>query len=405
MQAKRGRPTLVFGMAALLVGNIVAAQAATADGAVKIGVLTDIASANGDNAGMGSVEAARMAIEEFHGTVADGHVELVYADHQGKPDIGAGIARDWLDTQGVTAIVDVPQSAVALAVMQQANAVLLLSGAGDSAITGKACSTNTLQWTFNTYALAHSTGQAMVADRNKTWFFVSSDYTFGKDLERQMTDAIVAQGGRVLGAVHAPFNTMDFSSYLLQAQSSGAQVVAFANVAADTVTSIKQAHEFGLAQAGQKLAGLLVDATDARAVGLASAQGLYVTSAFYWDRTDATREWSARFMRRIGREPTMIQAGVYSAVRHYLAAVRASGTTAGDQVIARMKATPVVDMFTTNGVVRDDGQMVHDMYLLRVKTPAQSKSDWDVFDVLRAIPGDQAFPPLKDSECPLVRKG
>jgi branched-chain amino acid transport system substrate-binding protein len=392
---------------ALAVFVALPAFAEAPDSVIRIGVLTDIASSNGDNAGMGSVEAAKMAIEEFGGKIGAHPIDLIFADHQGKPDIGSTIAREWLDTKGVNAIADVPQSAVALAVMplvQRANAVLLLSGGGASAITGKACSPNTVQWTFNTYALANSTGQAMVADGNKTWYFVSSDYTFGIDLEHQVTDTVLRMGGKVLGAVHAPFNTSDFSSYLLQAQASGAEVVAFANVAADTVNSIKQAHEFGLTQKGQKLAGLLIDANDVRVIGLESAQGLYVTGAFYWDRTDATRAWSARFKQRIGRMPTMIQAGVYSAVHSYLQAVQATGTTAGATVVAQLKRTRVDDMFATNGVVREDGQMVHDMYLMRVKTPAESKSDWDVFDLLHTIPGDQAFQSMAAGGCPLAAK-
>ena len=375
---------------------------AASDGHVRIGVLTDIASANGDNAGMGSVEAARMAIEDVGGAAAGRPIDLVFADHQGKPDIGAGIARQWLDTEGVTAIVDVPQSAVALAVMslaQRANAVVLLSGAGASVITGKACQPNTAQWTYNTVALARGTGRAMVEDGGKTWFFVSSDYTFGLDLQRQVTEVVTALGARVLGSVHAPFNTDDFSSYLLQAQSSGAQIVAFANIAADTVNSIKQSHEFGLTRSGQKLVGLLVEVTDVRAIGLEAAQGLYVTSAFYWNRSDATRAWSGRFMQRIGRMPTMLQAGVYSAVRHYLLAVQAISQVGADQVMPRMRMTPVNDMFATNGTLRPDGQMVHDMYLMRVKSPSASKSPWDVFELLRTIPADQAFAPLAASEC------
>jgi branched-chain amino acid transport system substrate-binding protein len=354
-----------LGRRGVLAGGLAMAlplAARAADTVVRIGVLTDIASANGDSAGMGSVEAARMAIEEFAGTVAGHTIDLVYADHQGKPDIGSGIARQWLDRQGVTAIVDVPQSAVALAVMplvQNANAVLLLSGAGAAPITGKACSPNTIQWTYNTYALATSTGTALVADGNKTWYFVSSDYAFGLDLEHQVTEVVVAHGGKVLGAVHAPFNTPDFSSYLLQAQSSGAQVVAFANAAADTVNSID----------------------------------------------DATRDWSGRFMKRIGRMPTQIQAGVYSSVRHYLRAIQAGGQVAGDKVMAAMRGMPVEDMFAPHGVIRADGQMVHDMYFMRVKAPADSKSAWDVFEILHTIQGDQAFPPLAGSECPLVAKG
>lgn len=374
---------------------------------LRIGVLTDIASGNSDAVGMGSVEAARMAVEDSGGKVAGKPVEVVFADHQGKPDVGSSIARTWLDRDGVNAIVDVPQSAVALAIIplvEKADAVALFSGAGAAAISGKACSPNAVQWAFDTYSLANSTGRALVAEGGDTWFFVSSDYTFGQELERDTGTAVKAAGGNVLGAVRAPFNTADFSSYLLSAQSSGAKVVGLANAAADTRTSVIQAHEFGLTRDGTRLAALLLDVNDVRAVGLESAQGLYATNPFYWDRTDASRVWSRRFQARVGRMPSMIQAGVYSAVRHYLTAVDAARSVKGSSVVPKMRELPVHDMFADNGTLREDGVMMHDMYLMRVKAPAASHDPWDVFEVVRTIPGDQAFRPLSASECPRVRK-
>ena len=370
---------------------------------LRIGVLTDVSSGNSDSVGMGSVEAARMAVEEAGGSVAGRPVEIVFADHQGKPDVGASIAREWLTRDGVAAIVDVPQSAVALAVIplvEQTDRVALFSGAGAAAISGRACSPNTVQWTFDTFSIANATARALVAEGGDKWFFISADYTFGQDLERDAGMAVKASGGRVLGAVRAPFNTSDFSSYLLTAASSGANVVAFANVAADTRTSIAQAHEFGLGKAGTKLSGLLVDVNDVRAIGLESAQGLYAVDSFYWDRTDASRAWSIRFQARTGRMPSMLQAGVYSVVRSYLAAVAETRSDKGSVVLPQMRRTPIHDMFAENGTLREDGLMVHDMYLMRVKAPGDSKGPWDVFEVVRTISPDEAFRPLSQTECP-----
>ena len=370
---------------------------------LRLGVLTDMASGNSDSAGMGSVEAARMAAEDTGGSVAGRPVEIVFADHQGKPDVGAGIAREWLGRDGVAAVVDVPQSAVALAIMplvEQSDRVALLSGAGAASISGRACSPNTVQWTFDTYSIAHGTARALLAEGGNRWFFISADYTFGQDLERDAGAAVRDGNGQVLGAVRAPFNTADFSSYLLTASSSGANVVAFANVAADTRNSIMQAHEFGLDRGGTKLAGLLVDVNDVRAIGLPAAQGLYAVQPFYWDRTDASRAWSQRFQARTGRMPSTIQAGVYSAVRSYLQAVGATGSDKGSVVVPEMRRTPVRDMFAADGTLRPDGLMVHEMYLMRAKAPGESRGPWDVFQVMRAIAPDEAFRPLSQSECP-----
>ena len=376
-------------------------------GKLRIGVLTDLSSNNSDTAGMGSVEATRMAVEEVGGRVAGKPVEVVFADHQGKPDVGSSIARTWLDRDGVNAIVDVPQSAVALAIMplvEKADAVALFSGAGAATISGKACSANAVQWTFDTYSLANSTGRALVAEGKDTWFFISSDYTFGQELERDTGNAVKAAGGKVLGAVRAPFNTADFSSYLLSAQSSGAKVVGLANAAADTRTSVIQAHEFGVTRNGTRLAALLLDVNDIRAIGLESAQGLYATSPFYWDRTEASRAWSRRFQARVGRMPSMIQAGVYSAVRHYLASVDAAQSIKGSVVVPEMRKLPVHDMFADSGTLREDGVLVHDMYLMRVKAPAASRDPWDMFEIVRTIPGEEAFRPLSASDCPRVKR-
>lgn len=392
----------------LMLAVVCLAAPAWADSnTIRLGVLTDIGSNNSDSAGMGSVEAARMAAEDAAGVLGARKVEVLFGDHLGKPDIGAGIVRSWLDRDGVDAIVDVPQSAVALAVMplvQKADKVALFSGAGDGAISGKACNANTVQWTYSTYALAHSTGTALAADGGKSWFFISADYTFGQTLEHDTTEAVSAAGGKVLGAVHAPFNTPDFSSYLVTAASSGAQVVALANVAADTRNSIIQANEFGLTKNGTRLAAMLLDVNDVRAIGLKVAQGLYATNPFYWDRTEASRAWSQRFMARTGRMPSIIQAGVYSAVSAYLKAVVATGSVAGSVVVPQMRATPVADTFAEHGTLRADGLMVHEMYLMRVKTPAASKGPWDLFEVVKTIPAEAAFPSLAASECPLVRK-
>lgn len=385
-----------------------AAPAAAQTGeAVRLGVLTDIASGNSDSVGMGSVEAARMAVEDAGGKAAGKPVEVVFADHQGKPDVGAGIVREWLDRGGVDAVVDVPQSAVALAIIplvEKADRVALFSGAGAAAISGRACSPNVAQWAFDTYSLANATGRALVAEGGDSWFFISADYTFGQELERDTGEAVRAAGGRVLGSVRAPFNTSDFSSFLLAAGSSGAKVVALANAAADTRTSAIQAHEFGLTRSGARLAALLLDVNDVRAIGLDSAQGLYATNPFYWDRTEASRAWSRRFQARVGRMPSMIQAGVYSAVRHYLRAVDAAASTRGSAVVPRMRTMPVSDLFAEHGALREDGVMVHDMYLMRAKAPAASRDPWDVFEVVRTIPGNEAFRPLSASECPRVRK-
>ena len=374
---------------------------------VKMGVLTDMSSLYSDGTGKGSLAAAEMAAEDFGGKVLGKPIEVVSADHQNKPDIGSGIARNWYEEQHVDAILDVPTSSITLAVQEIAkkeNKVLLISGGGTSDLTGKACSPNGIHWSYDTYALSHVAGKAMAERGDKDWFFITADYAFGHQLEDDATAVVKESGGRVVGSVHTPLNTPDFSSYLLQAQNSHARVVALAMAGGDTQTAIKQAHEFGLTEGGQKLLALLAQITDIHSLGLPTAQGLIFTEGFYWDMNDETRAWSKRFYEKIHRMPTMTQAGVYSAATHYLKAIAAVGTDDAPTVLAKMHETPVNDFFAKNGHIREDGRMVHDMYLVEVKTPAESKGEWDIYKVLATIPGNDAFRPLKEGGCPLVAK-
>jgi branched-chain amino acid transport system substrate-binding protein len=383
------------------------AQAQISDGVVKLGVLTDMSSIFSDGTGRGSVVAAQMAVADFGGTVLGKPIEVIFADHQNKPDIGANIARRWYDEEKVDVILDVPVSSIALAVQQitrERNRVFLMSGPGSSDLTGPACSPNGIQWTYDTYALAHVAGKAMVARGDDTWFFITADYTFGRALERDASEVVTASGGKVLGGVRHPINTPDFSSFLQQAQASKAKVVALADSGGDTQTAIKQAAEFGLQQGGQKLLGLLFQITDVHSLGLQTAQGMILTDGFYWDLDDQTRAFSKRFLEKVNHMPTLIQAGIYSAVLHYLKAIQATGRDEAKTVIAKMREMPVNDVFAHNGRIREDGRMIHDMYLVQVKTPAESKSEWDVYKILATVPGDQAFRPLDQGACPLVAK-
>jgi branched-chain amino acid transport system substrate-binding protein len=382
-----------------------AAQAEISGNAVKIGVLNDQSGLYADLAGQGSVEAARMAVEDFGGSINGAPIEVLSADHQNKPDIGSNIVREWIDVDGVDVIVDVPTSSVALAVteiVKEKDKVFLVSGAATTDLTGEACSPNTIHWTYDTYALAAGTGRAMVQEGGDSWFFITADYAFGHQLEEDTSNVVKEQGGEVLGAVRHPLSSSDFSSYLLQAQGSGAKVIGLANAGADTTNSIKQANEFGITQAGQQLAALLLFLSDVHALGLDVAQNLVLTTGFYWDMNDETRAWSERFKERVGAMPTMVQAGVYSAVTHYLNAIKETGGDEAKPVVEQMKATPVNDFFAKNGTIREDGRMVHDMYLARVKTPDESKGEWDYYEILRTIPADQAFVPLSESKCELV---
>ena len=384
----------------------VPASAEVSGDVVKIGVLNDMSSLYADISGPGSVEAARMAIADFAGAVNGKKIELISADHQNKPDIGSSIATQWFDNDGVDVVVDVPTSSVALAVQEvvrNKGKVFLISGAAASDLTGKACSPTSVHWTYDTVALANGTGSAVVKAGGDTWFFITADYAFGHALERDTAKVVEDNGGKVLGKVRAPLNTADFSSFLLQAQSSKAKIIGLANAGGDTVNSIKQAAEFGIVEGGQKLAGLLVFITDVNSLGLQTANGLQLTEAFYWDQNDETRAWSKRFFEKMKRQPSMVQAGVYGSVMHYLAAIKATGSDDGPTVVKQMKATPVNDFMTKNGKIRDDGRLVRDMYLFEVKKPSESKGPWDYYKQLAVIPGDEAFKLPGPSQCPLVK--
>jgi len=390
-----------------LLASLAAAPGRAETPPLRIGVLTDMNGPYGDSAGEGSVAAARLAVQDFGPTVLGRPIEIVSADHQNKPDVGTAIARRWFDLDGVEMITDLTNSAVAIAVQavaREKHRVDLVTSTATTALTNKECSPYGAHWTFDAYALSAGTARAVVAEGGKTWFFLTADYTFGANLEATATRQIEAAGGKVLGHVLAPLNTSDFSAQLLQAQASGAQVIGLANSGADTATSVKQAFEFGLGQ-GHTLAAFLPFITDIRAMGLATAQGLILTTAFYWDRSPESRAFAQRFYAVRQAEPTQIQAGTYSAVLHYLRAMQDAGTTDADAVMQAIRKRPVEDAVFHDGHVRIDGQVVHDMYLVRVKTPAASKGPWDLYDIVRTIPGDEAFAPLAQSTCPLVHTG
>lgn len=383
--------------------SLLLAGTAMAQTAIKIGVLNDRSGVYADLSGEGSVIAARMAVEDFDAAGKGITVEIVSADHQNKPDVASTIARQWYDQDGVDLIVDVPTSSAAFAVNEitrEKNKIFMNSGAGSADLTGAQCSPNTVHWTYDTWALAHGTGSAMVAEGNTKWFFITADYAFGQALEKDTTAVVEAAGGEVLGAVRHPFPGTDFSSYLLQAQASGAQVIGLANAGGDTVNTIKQAAEFGITQAGQALAGLLIFITDVHALGLETAQGLVLTESFYWDLNDETRAWSERFAAENGgKQPTMVQAGVYASVLHYLKAVESTGGKETEALMAAMKATPTSDPLFGEGMIREDGRKVHDMYLFQVKSPAESTGPWDYYTLLATIPAAEAFRPLEDGGC------
>ncbi|WP_431015916.1 ABC transporter substrate-binding protein [Bradyrhizobium pachyrhizi] len=392
--------------AILSVAFAAPSQAQISDDAVKIGVLTDQAGLYADAAGPGAVEAVRMAIADFGGKVLGKPIAMVDADHQNKADIGAGIARRWYEQENVDVIVDFANSAVAFAVLEltkQKNKAMLVSSAGSSDLTGKGCSANSVQWTYNTYALANSTVRALAKSGAKSWYFVTVDYAFGHALRNDAAKTVEKVGGSIAGEVRHPLNSMDFSSYLLQAQSSKADVIAFANTGGDLANSIRQAQEFGMAQQ-QKLAAFLMQTSDIHAIGLQAAQGLQLATAFYWDLDDKTRDFAARFMARTKKRPTMVQAGLYSAVMNYLKAVEKSGTDDGPKVIAQMKDMPIDDFFARNAFLREDGQLIHDMYLVQVKSPAESKGAWDYEKLVQVIPGKEAFATPEESACPLLKK-
>jgi branched-chain amino acid transport system substrate-binding protein len=392
------------------VPTVASAQAAPkiSDDVVKIGLILDMTSLYADITGEGSVTAARMAIEDFGGKVLGKPIELVYADHQNKADIAANKAREWFDKDKVDAIMDVAASATALAVVEvakQKNKIAVFSGPGSVRLTNEACSPVTVHYTYDTYALANGTGRAVVKAGGDTWFFLTADYAFGQALEKDTSDVVKEMGGRVLGSVRHPLNASDFSSFLLQAQASGAKVIGLANAGGDFINAMKGASEFGITRSGkQSIAGLLVYINDIHSLGLKTTQGLYLTEAFYWDLNDETRAWSRRFFERMKKMPNMSQAGVYSSTMHYLKAVKAAGTDDTAAVMKKMKEMPINDFFAKNGHIREDGRMVHDMYLFEVKKPADSKTPWDYYNLKATIPAEQAFQPLSKSACPLVKK-
>jgi len=384
-----------------------AAHAQVSDGVIRIGVLNDQSSLYADLAGQGSVIAARMAVEDFGAAKKGMKVEIVSADHQNKPDVGSAIARQWYDVDKVDAIFDVPNSGVALAVNQitrDKGKALIVSGAATADLTGKACSPNTVHWTYDTWMLANGTGNAIVKTGGDTWFFLTADYAFGHALERDTEAVVLKAGGKVLGKVRHPLNTQDFSSFLLQAQSSKAKIIGLANAGGDTTNAIKQAAEFGIVKGGQNLAGLLVFITDVHGLGLNNAQGLILTESFYWDYNDQTRAFAKRFAAADrGVHPTMVHAGVYAGVLHYLKAVQALKSDDGAKVIQKMKEIPTDDPLFGQGRIRQDGRKVHPAYLLEVKKPSESKYPWDYYKIRATIAADQAFRPEKEGGCPLVK--
>jgi branched-chain amino acid transport system substrate-binding protein len=389
---------------------MLAAGAACAQGKppLKLGGILDMSGLYADITGPGSETAAKMAAEDFGGEVLGRKIEIIAADHLNKADLAANIARDMLDNQGVEMIYDVAASATALAageIAKARNKIIMFNGPGSIRLSNEACGPYTVHYVFDTFAQANVTGLAAVKSGLDTWFFLTADYAFGQDLEKDTTNVVLKSGGKVLGSVRHPLNTSDFSSYLLQAQSSKAKVVGLANAGGDTINAIKQASEFGLTKSGgQKLSPLLAFVTDIDSVGLETAQGLLLAEAFYWDLNDDTRAFSKRFMERVKRVPTSAQAGVYSSVMHYLKAVKAAGTTDSAAVMKVMKDTPINDFFSKNGKIREDGRMVHDMYLFEVKKPSESKGRWDDYKLLATVPGNEAFQSLELSRCPLVKK-
>jgi branched-chain amino acid transport system substrate-binding protein len=401
------RPKFLIHAAALALLLAGAAHAQISDGVVKVGVLTDMSGAYSDLSGQGALVAIQMAIDDFVANEKPAFkVEMVYADHQNKGDIAANKAREWFERDGVDIVTELVTTSTALAVQKigkEKNKIVLVSGAASTRITNEDCNDVTVHWTYDTYALANGTAKAVVKHGGKTWFFLTADYAFGHSLEKDATDVILTNGGTVVGSVRHPFPGTDFSSFLLKAQASGAQVIGLANAGTDTTNSIKQAAEFGITPK-QSLAGLLVFITDVHSLGLKATQGMYLTEGFYWDLSDETRAWSKRFFEKHKRMPTMVQAGDYSKVMHYLKAVKAVNSDDTQKVMAQMKKTPVNDFFAKNGRIRDDGRMVHDMYLFQVKKPSESTGPWDYYKLIATIPGDEAFQPLSASRCPLIKK-
>lgn len=398
---------LLMGTAAALAGPTWARAQQHPSEPVRIGVLTDMSGTFSDISGPGAVLAVRMAVEDFGGSVLGRPVEMLSGDHQNKPDIGAATARRWFDQDGVVSIHDLMNSAVALAVMDLAvshKRVAIVNGASTSVITNEKCTRNSVHYTWDTYALAKSTAASVVKSGGESWYFLTVDFAYGHGLARDTGKFVTESGGKVLGEARHPLNAQDFSSFLLQAQASGAKVVGLANGGADTINAIKGANEFGLTRQGQRLVGLGYNLNDTAALGLEVAQGLLFTEAFYWDMNDETRAWSKRFFERFGKMPTSTQAGNYSSTTHYLKAIQAAGTTDADAVMAKMRDLPIDDFFAKGGRIREDGRMVHDMYLMEVKTPTESKGPWDFYKLIATIPGNEAYRPLSESACPFIKR-
>ena len=401
------RSVLGAAAAAMMMGAAGSASAQISDDVVKIAVLTDMTGLYSDNTGPGAVIATKMAVEDFGGTVLGKPIEVIVADHQNKADISANLARQWIDAEKVDVITNVANSAVALAVQgvtREKNRILINTSAATSDMTGKACSPVGFSWVYDTYALAAGTARAVVKQGGDSWFVLTADYAFGHALERDTSRFVTEAGGKVIGSVRVPIATPDFSSFLLQAQASKAKVVGTANAGGDFINSVKQAAEFGLGAGGQRMAGLLVTINDIHSLGLKVAQGLVTTDFAYWDQTDALRAWNKRFMAKHGKPANYLQAADYSAVTHYLKAVKAAGTDDTKAVVAKMRELPIDDFMTHNGHIREDGRVIRDSYLVQVKTPAESKGEWDVYKILATIPAAESIRPLDQGECPLVHK-
>ncbi|MFC7411340.1 ABC transporter substrate-binding protein [Hydrogenophaga atypica] len=391
-------------VAALLSGT---AAAQVSGNVVKIGLLMDMSGAYSEVAGIGSVTAARMAVEDFGGKVLGKPVQVIYSDMQNKVDLATSTARQWFDVDGVDVIMDVNMSSAALAVSdiaKQKNKIVVVNISGSPRLTNEACNANTVHYVYDTYALARSTAKAVLKNGGDSWYFVTVDYTFGHDFERDAMEAVKAGGGKVAGSVRVPLNASDYSSAVTQALASKSKVVAFSTAGADTANSIKQATEFGIGKNGQRIAGMLVYINEIHALGLQNAQGMLLTSGFYWDRDEETRAFSRRYFERMKKMPNMSQAGVYSSTLHYLRSIQAAGTDATPELMKKMKELPINDMFAKNGRIREDGRMIHDLYLYQVKSPSESKYAWDYYKLVQTIPGDEAFTSVTNSRCPLLKK-
>lgn len=396
---------VAMGLAGLIGLSPLPAHADVSDGVIKIGVLTDLSGPYSAATGPGAVAAVQLAIEDFGGKVNGVPIELISADHQNKPDVGVAIAREWIDVQKVDVLVDITNSAIALAlqdIVREKERVLLLVGASSSVLTGKSCSPNSVQWMSDTYSSSTTTANALLDQGQDTWFFIQADYTFGDAIVADATKAIEARGGKIVGAVRHPFNSSDFSSYLLQAQGSGAKVVAFANSGADFSQAAKQAKEFGIAEGGQTVVGLAATMADFNALGLDAGQGIQTTEAFYWNRDESSRRLADRFEKKFGKKPTQGQAANYSAVLSYLKAIEKGGTDNAKTVLDTLRSLEIKDDFTPSGKLREDGRMVHDMYFLKVKSPDKSTSTWDIYDLVATVDGERAARPLADGGCPYI---